>query len=320
MLLYNPLSRHGLAAQLVPQVRNVLQQILPGSTDITLIDITASDFATRFEQACTEGPPPKLIVLMGGDGTVHSMTNFFMSRDNSALPPILILGLGTGNDIAKSLKLPVLTAKLSPPCFRHLDLSAPPRFMDVVRLNEKTVFVDMCSLGLEAKILAVREQILTLLHKYLGRHVRWIPRYPVYAVATAIGLLSFRPFACHLSVDGESPGSIRAINILIKNVPVHAGEFIPSPVASAFDGKLDLIICTSRLQFIRSYLASWRFLPQRLRESCIVPKVRQIRTLRWHSDGPPVPMQLDGELTDPSSAIQLDVIPATLPVVTGEKT
>ena len=76
---------------------------------------------TLAEQARRDGA--ELVVVAGGDGTLHETVNGLMKAGTNGLPDLLCLPLGTGCDLARSLPLAAAEVALEVPLSRYQRLS-----------------------------------------------------------------------------------------------------------------------------------------------------------------------------------------------------
>ncbi|KTQ67149.1 acylglycerol kinase family protein, partial [Enterobacter cancerogenus] len=101
MIIVNPSSGKEESLQ---HVRNV-EEILREQGYAVTVEETAQELdATRFcVTACQEAYD--LVISLGGDGTLHETINGFM--DQAHRPKLGVIPLGTVNDFARALQIPL---------------------------------------------------------------------------------------------------------------------------------------------------------------------------------------------------------------------
>ena len=174
-----------------------------------------------------------LVAVIGGDGTLNEVINGL-----EANVPLALWPLGTGNVLAKELKLP-----------RRL-----PSFCDMVeRGRERTLdmasaegrrFVSMAGMGFDAEVasaLAVSRRGAIHITRYLG---------PLLGV-----LARYRFPSLQVSIDGGAP-ILSAGLALVSNVRAYGGPLVVTPDADPSDGSLDVCILPqgTRLAYLRALL------------------------------------------------------------------
>jgi diacylglycerol kinase (ATP) len=98
---------------------------------------------------------PRLVIAAGGDGTVGSVAGRLAGSEN----PLGILPLGTGNDFARSLGIPLnprraarllATGEISPVDLGRITLAGPPRYF--TRAATVGLNVDFAKLATRASV------------------------------------------------------------------------------------------------------------------------------------------------------------------------
>jgi YegS/Rv2252/BmrU family lipid kinase len=159
-----------------------------------------------------------LLVLGGGDGTM-----------NAALPALIetgltlaILPLGTANDLARSLGVPMDPAEAA-----QVILAGQPRPIDVGEVNGRPFF-NVASIGLSV---AVTQELTRDLKRRWGRLA--------YAIAAFRVLRHARPFRAEISCDGEVH-RVRTFQVAIGNGRNYGGGMVVEEGAEFNDGVLHL--------------------------------------------------------------------------------
>jgi diacylglycerol kinase (ATP) len=168
------------------------------------------------------------LVLAGGDGSLHQLVKRLWRRGELANVPIGLLPMGTGNDFARYLDLP-----LDPAAAARTVLSGRARWFDLIRSDGGGgVVVNAVHLGMGAEA-AERAGA------YKGRLGKLA--YPLGAVASLFGPRGWR---LHVNVDDTvlADGSHKLLMVAIGNGSSIGGGAALFPRADAGDGKLDVLV------------------------------------------------------------------------------
>ncbi len=175
-------------------------------------------------QALTDGAG--LVCPLGGDGTVRSVAS---AMADSGIPIGLLPG-GTGNLLARNLRLPVddLEAALI------VALTGRDHRIDVGEVtwdqDAPAVFLVMAGMGLDAEMMAGVDEVLK-------RKVGWL----AYALSGAKALFRLG-FAVRVRADAERAVSQHARAVVVGNCGELAGGLQLMPEASVDDGLLDTVL------------------------------------------------------------------------------
>lgn len=165
-----------------------------------------------------EGPGADLVVVGGGDGTL-----------NGALPAVLatgatlaVLPLGTANDFARSLSLP-----LDPPAALTEALQGSPREVDVAMVDGRP-FLNAVQIGVGVNV---------------NRHLAGVDKRQWgvlgYARAGWKALRRMRAFKVRLTCDGTER-HLKATHITVGNGRYYGGGMVVAEDAAIDDGQLDI--------------------------------------------------------------------------------
>lgn len=214
-----------------------------------------------------------LIVVAGGDGTVATVLG--AAAENGAPLPVAIVPLGTGNGLARALRIPLtvdaaLAATLDGEVARH----------DVAIVEPYGHrFATFLGAGYDAEVNADADR---------GSKRRY--GLIAYLRAGAARLANRRNHAVTLILDGETR-RLRAHTVSVFDAGSFTFAGVPlGPEARPDDGLLDVTVLrrpgalgtlldVARLAFGRS----------------VAPAARQVRELRIEAD-PPLPVHADGEV------------------------
>ena len=177
-----------------------------------------------------------IVVAAGGDGTIHLVANGLMDAgDSAASRPILgVLPLGTGNDFARTLGLPLNC----PPGPAIESIShAPTRVLDLIRVSHpdgegKTQYaVNVCAGGFSGAV----DEMLTDELK-----ATWGPL--AYLVGAVKALPQLDGYRTTLAWGGGPAEAVEAFNIVVANGRTAGGGRPVAPRANPEDGLLDVVL------------------------------------------------------------------------------
>lgn len=175
------------------------------------------------EKICQQrGEEFQLVLIMGGDGTVHECINGLASLEK---PPLIgVLPAGTCNDFARSLNLSANLAEAA----RQL-MEGKRRKVDIGVAGER-VFTNFFGVGL---ITEASENINSDLKGTLGRLS--------YYISTLQTVRSAEPFRYWMESD-DGIQEDEAVMIYVSNGRYLGTQALPFTVDALTDGKLDVLI------------------------------------------------------------------------------
>ena len=224
--------------------------------------------------------PDSVVVAVGGDGVVHLVANL-VSELNL---PIGIIPSGTGNDMARHLKIPLGSIDLAVKNFLDA-LSRDPRPIDlgvaIDNSGRELLFSCVFSAGFDALV----NERANRMRFPRGRHR--------YTLALLVELAKLRPLEYRLVVDGvEEDGSF--LLVAVANSQSFGGGMKVTPDASLVDGKLDVFTLDplSRLAFLRIYPRVFKGL------HVTDPRVKIRKAKTVEISGPAIVAYADGERID----------------------
>jgi diacylglycerol kinase (ATP) len=246
------------------------------------------------EQAAREGFSP--IISAGGDGATGEVINGLnRARPEGVLGPLGVLPLGTANDLAHNLGLPLDLKEAA-----RAIAAGKTRRIDLGKVNE-WIFDNNSAVGLEP--------VVTIYNIHMVR-LKGTIRY----LLAALRAINDKP-EWHMQLhwdDGQYVGPVSLVSV--GNCPVTGGLFRMAPAADPADGKLTFVF-----GFAPSRLKMLSLLPRTINGSFVNdPAMRQVHTRRLviHSD-PATPLQVDGELrAEAISDLTYECLAARLDILT----
>lgn len=161
----------------------------------------------------------EIIVAVGGDGTINEVA----SEIESSGKIMGIIPCGSGNGLARTLKIPLNNAKAIAN-LNHLKT----RKIDVGVLNEKKKFFNMAGMGFDAHISAL----------FAGQKKRG---FSGYIKSTFKEIANYKPEEYLISIDGKAYKR-EAFMLSIANSSQYGNNAHVSPTALVDDGLIDLCI------------------------------------------------------------------------------
>jgi diacylglycerol kinase (ATP) len=211
LLLINPHARRGGES-----LDAIVGRLHKGGLDITIEPFSALPEIARDITRLRENAD--MIILCGGDGTIASGA---MAVEESGLP-LGIIPLGTANDLARTLDIPMDLLQAS-----DVILSGQTRRIDLGSVNGHAFF-NVASIGLSAEL---AQGLQPEMKKRFGRLG--------YALAAARVLMKSRPFTARIKEKGEVT-QVKTFQIAVGNGRHYGGGNVVQEDAEIDDGHLDL--------------------------------------------------------------------------------
>lgn len=221
-----------------------------------------------------------IIFAAGGDGTMSQVVNGVLSSGKENLPAIGLIPLGSGNDLALSLKI-------EPKVDHILTLikNNKPKATDVgiVTLHDgsKRYFINECSLGMGPEVVKRIEGSRTL-----GASL-------TYLKAIITTFFTHKPERVHIKTNNyEWEGTARVL--AVANGKAFGHSIYIAPDAELDDGKLNMFLCKGLplVKFLL-YLQAIKS-PKKINDNKWID-YRQIEEIRIESQNV-MPVEADGEL------------------------
>ncbi|QWC86825.1 diacylglycerol kinase [Nocardioidaceae bacterium] len=177
----------------------------------------------------------RTIVIAGGDGSLHAVIDRLHARGELGDGPVGLLPLGTGNDFARGVGVP-----LEPDEAARLIVETEPTPVDVIVDDDSHVVVNAVHLGASAH--ASRKAADW--KSRLGKVRLGIFGYPVGAAISALNPPILR---LDVTVDGEQVAdrSSHVLMVAVGNGPSVGGGNQVTPDADPEDGTLDVMVSHS---------------------------------------------------------------------------
>ncbi len=237
-----------------------------------------------------------LIVAAGGDGTINEVVNGMMlAEDQGAVSRLGVMPIGSGNDFAGSLGIPLdlraAAERLTRGQVRRIDLG---------RVNGRW-FDNNVGLAFEAMI------------GIEAHRITWLRGQPQYLLAVFRAMASYPFPVVDIYKDDGDRLARQILLISVGNNRRNGGGFLVNPDAVPDDGLLDICIADAipRLQILR-------LLPKVMkgthRDEPVVEMTRSTRLVVESST--PLPLHADGEILENDALrVEITVEPSRLDVL-----
>ena len=196
--------------------------VLAEAGPVEVVSTGTPDELDRALDACGS----RRLVVAGGDGSLHLAVTRLRARGELAERPIALVPLGTGNDLARALGLPLDAAEAA-----QLVLTGRHQPMDLLVDDVGGVVVNAVHVGVGAEAAMSAGRLKPLLG---------LLAYPLGAVFAGMRSSGWR---LRVEVDGQvlSAGT-RALMVGIGNGPGIGGGTQLLPHAVPHDGMLDVVV------------------------------------------------------------------------------
>jgi len=170
----------------------------------------------------------RTLVLVGGDGSLNTTLTFLWRRGEAEDCPIAVIPLGTGNDFARGVGIP-----LDPVEAARLAVTGRPHAVDLITDDAGGVVVNAMHVGVGAEAAANSRP----LKPYL--------RTAAFPIGAVVAGARARGWRLRVEVDGRpvTSGRRRILMAGLANAPTIAGgTAVLAPGASVTDGRFDVVV------------------------------------------------------------------------------
>lgn len=303
-LILNPAADRGHAAEIESELHTIIQERIAAVAD----DYELEWFRTERPRHAIElaaDPTYDAIVAIGGDGTVHEVVNGLMQLDPEERPRLGVIPIGSGNDFAYNLNLPI-DPKEAARCL----IGDHTRTVDAGEITDgsgrREFWNNTIGIGFSGAVnIATRSKTR-------------IRGFMVYFVSVLETIL-FKPpdLDAKLHLGDEPPRRQRVSMISICNGPREGGGFPVAPNAVMDDGLLTYTIMrrlsrAAILRFLPVVMAGNHLKYERTFTNGTTPwvQVSTSSTMAIHTDG-----EVFGPWDADVREIEVKVIPGALSVL-----
>ena len=299
-IILNPMADMGNAYKVANDLRPIVTEYGNADWSGTVYPTHAAELA---KQAGDQGYG--MVIAMGGDGTVHEVVNGLMQIPEKKRPILGVVPVGSGNDFAHSIGVPMNSAR----ALAHA-LNGEPSSVDIGLMTDendrKEYFDNTVGVGFDA-VVTIRSHKLPIVRGFL--------MYLTAVIQTII--LNHEPAKMKLEADGESWEQTNLM-VAICNGPREGGGFMVAPEARNDDGILHYMMiakCSRPMMF--------RLLPEVMNGThgrFDLVKMGTCQKFSLISDRP-VYIHADGEIYTSFGShlhkLEFEILPGALKIVKG---
>lgn len=241
-----------------------------------------------------DGPRHDRIVIGGGDGTISEAMPHLLALGK----PLAVLPLGTANDFAKSLGLPLDAFAAA-----RIAVEGQTHKVDAGLVNGRP-FLNVASVGVAAQVSEVQTKDLKRSWRLLS-----------YTISFLRVAVRSRPFRVELTIDGQWSWTGLAYQVSVANGRYHGGGLTVADHAAIDDGVLNVyfVLPGTFWQLIAAitHLKFGLAKPEILRRRTAHRVTIRTRT--------PRPINADGEIGTHTPA-EITLLPQALSVIVPQRT
>ncbi|MFB6595057.1 YegS/Rv2252/BmrU family lipid kinase [Streptomyces diastaticus] len=239
ILFVNPTAGRGRGARAALPASRVLRNA--GYRVRTVLGADAADAAARLRAALAEGPAAVLAV--GGDG----LAGLALQALAGTGTPLGLIAVGTGNDFARTLGLPVRDPAAAARLAVSLLQRPGPRPLDLGQVGERW-FGTVLACGFDSRV------------NDRGNRMRLPAGRFKYDLAIVAELAAFRPVPFKLTLDDGPVMALDATLIAVGNGTSYGGGLRMCAEARLDDGLFDVAVVggVSRAELVRVFPRVYR--------------------------------------------------------------
>ncbi|MFF7951178.1 diacylglycerol kinase [Streptomyces griseorubiginosus] len=273
-LFVNPTAGRGRGARAARPAASALRAA--GFSVRTVLGENAPDALARARAAVRDGTGA--LIAVGGDG----MANLALQAVAGTRTPFGLIAVGTGNDLARTLGLPVRDPASAARLIAEALKDSRLNDIDLGRVGDHW-FGTVLASGLDSRV------------NDRGNRMRWPLGRFKYDLALLAELAAFRPVPYRITLDDGEVREVEATLVAVGNGSSYGGGMRICPDADLTDGLFDVTVvgdCT-RTTLLRVF-------PRVYRGTHVEhPKVSVVRAARVEIAAPDVTGYADGEPLGP---------------------
>ncbi|KAA0931315.1 diacylglycerol kinase [Streptomyces apricus] len=238
-LFVNPAAGRGRGARAAQPAASALRAA--GFSVRTVLGEDARDALARARSAVEAGTGA--LVAVGGDG----MASLALQAVAGTLTPLGLVAVGTGNDFARALGLPVRDPAAAGRVVAESLKEGRVRDVDLGRVGG-TWFGTVLASGFDSRV------------NDRGNRMRWPGGRLTYDLAMLAELAALRPFPYRITLDGGRVREVEATLVAVGNGPSYGGGMRICADADLTDGLFDVTVvgACSRTTLLRVFPRVYR--------------------------------------------------------------
>ncbi|MFH8757746.1 diacylglycerol kinase [Streptomyces atroolivaceus] len=220
-LFVNPTAGSGRGARAAQPAASALREA--GFSVRTVLGEDADDALRRAREAVADGTGA--LIAVGGDG----MMSLALQAVAGTPTPLGAVAVGTGNDFARALRLPVRDPAAAGRLAAEALKGGRLRAVDLGRVGERW-FGSVLASGFDSRV------------NDRGNRMRWVGGRFKYDLAILAELAAFRPIPYRIRLDGGPVTEIEATLIAVGNGSTYGGGMRICADAVMDDGLFDVTV------------------------------------------------------------------------------
>lgn len=238
-LFVNPTAGRGRGARAARPAASALRAA--GFSVRTVLGENAPDALARARAAVRDGTGA--LIAVGGDG----MANLALQAVAGTRTPFGLIAVGTGNDLARTLGLPVRDPAAAARLIAEALKDGRLRDIDLGRVGDHW-FATVLASGLDSRV------------NDRGNRMRWPVGRLKYDLALLAELAAFRPFPYRITLDDGEVREVEATLVAVGNGSSYGGGMRICPGADLTDGLFDVTVVgdCSRTTLLRVFPSVYR--------------------------------------------------------------
>ncbi|SDJ91915.1 diacylglycerol kinase [Streptomyces indicus] len=220
-LFVNPTAGRGRGAHAAQPAARAFRDA--GFSVRTVVGEDADDALRRAREAVDGGTGA--LVAVGGDG----MINLALQAVAGTRTPLGIVAVGTGNDFARALGLPIREPEAAGRLAAEALKAATTRAVDLGRIGDR-LFGTVLACGFDSRV------------NDRGNRMRWPAGRFKYDLAMVAELAAFKPFPFRIRLDDGPVQEVGATLIAVGNGTSYGGGMRITPGALVDDGLFDITV------------------------------------------------------------------------------
>ncbi len=222
LFVVNPAAASGRASRVWSSLRDRLPSLRAAN-------VVQCDDTRVARQAITDALTPAIrrVVVLGGDGTLHTTVNVMLADAPDASRCLGLVPIGTGSDLARGLGL-----ETQPLQALTQALDARAGHLDVLRLHcgaQSRYFINETSIGMTAMVAA---RVNALKQRHAG----------TFLAAALRELIDYKPKWARICLDGQLWREGFFIMVVVANSTHFGKGMCIAPRADAADGQADIVV------------------------------------------------------------------------------
>ncbi|WP_053754291.1 diacylglycerol kinase [Streptomyces sp. MMG1533] len=238
-LFVNPTAGRGRGAHAAQPAASALRAA--GFSVRTVLGANAEDALTRARAAVAEGTAA--LIAVGGDG----MANLALQAVAGTRTPLGLVAVGTGNDFARALGLPVRDPAAAGRLIADALKGARMHEVDLGQVDGRW-FGTVLASGFDSRV------------NDRGNRMRWPAGRLKYDLAMLAELAAFKPFRYRITLDDGDVREVEATLVAVGNGSSYGGGMRICPGADLTDGLFDITVVgdCSRATLLRVFPTVYR--------------------------------------------------------------